>query len=133
MLEKLYEKSERQTYAALVSLIILQVVMLLALYFKSSPRPPEVIVLFAIGPFLACSLSATIGAIIIGPLSDKTGKALSIAAALMALISFGPQKYFDAQFALIWPAVLTGQIAICVIFYRILRANSSSVDGGQVA
>lgn len=133
MLKTSSEKSERQILAALASLIILQLVMLFALYFKSPPHPPETIVLFAIGPYLACSFCVAIAAIFVGPLTDMTGKMLSIAAAIMALLSFGPQKYFDAQFGLIWPAVVAGQVAACVIFFQIFKANSSSVDGEQKA
>lgn len=44
-------------------------------------------------------------------------------AAVMALISFGPQKYLDAQFPLIWPAVLAGQIAAAVVIYTAFRAR----------
>lgn len=46
-------------------------------------------------------------------------------AALMALVSFGPQKYFDAQFDLIYPAVILGQIAALVIFLKVFIAFRS--------
>jgi len=39
----------------------------------------------------------------------------------MALISFGPQKYFDPELAAIWPAVLAGQVAVAAILVRIVR------------
>ncbi len=38
----------------------------------------------------------------------------------MAAISFGPQKYFDAQFGPIWPAVIAGQVAIVTIAFGAL-------------
>ena len=37
-------------------------------------------------------------------------------------MSFGPQKYFDAQFTLIWPAVVSGQIAAIVVLVQIFRS-----------
>jgi len=40
---------------------------------------------------------------------------LHLAAVALALVSFGPQKYLDAQFPLIWPAVVTAQLAIVII------------------
>lgn len=105
----------RQANAALTALIILQLVMLGALFAQSAPHPPATIPLFGIAPFLAAALSAASAAIIIGPLETSTGRILAVTAALMALLSYGPQKYLDAQFALIWPAVIAGQIAAVAI------------------
>ena len=105
----------RHAHAALATLIILQLVMLGALFAQSAPHPPAAIPLFGIAPFLAVALSAALAAIIIDPLDTTTGRVLSALAALMALLSFGPQKYLDAQFSLIWPAVITGQIAAVAI------------------
>lgn len=114
----------RQANAALCALIILQLVMLGALFAQSAPHPPATIPLFAIAPFLAAALSVTAGAIITGPLDTTTGRVLSVLAALMALLSYGPQKYLDAQFALIWPAVITGQIAAVAL---IVLAGSAAL------
>lgn len=114
----------RQANAALCALIILQLIMLGALFAQSAPHPPATIPLFAIAPFLAAALSVTAGAIITGPLDTTTGRVLSVLAALMALLSYGPQKYLDAQFALIWPAVITGQIAAIVL---IVLAGSAAL------
>ena len=114
----------RQANAALCALIILQLVMLGALFAQSAPHPPATIPLFAIAPFLAAALSVAAGAIITGPLDTTTGRVLSVLAALMALLSYAPQKYLDAQFALIWPAVITGQIAAIVL---IVLAGSAAL------
>lgn len=111
---------ERSTNAALASLIILQTVMLAALYAKTVPHPPAMTPFFGIAPFLAMSLSAAVSAIIVGPTHTATGKILAIGAALLGLVSFGPQKYFDAQFALIWPAVICGQIAVLAVLANTL-------------
>lgn len=114
----------RQANAALCALIILQLIMLGALFAQSAPHPPATIPLFGIAPFLAAALSVAAGAIITGPLDTTTGRVLSVLAALMALLSYGPQKYLDAQFALIWPAVVTGQIAAVVL---IVLAGSAAL------
>ena len=62
--------------------------------------------------------------------TGRTGASLAVLSAIFALLSFGPHKYFEAQFALIWPAVVGGQIAALVIFYQALRVfrTSSTVD-----
>lgn len=114
--------SDRQTLAALATLILLQLIMLSALYAGVRPHPPETTPLFGIAPFLGASVSVALSAMVLQPLTSATGRGLSLLAALMALISFGPQKYLDAQIGLIWPAVLFGQLAALVIFFRVAGA-----------
>lgn len=104
-------QSDRPQRALLTSLIILQAVMLASLFAGVAPHPPATTPVFGIGPFLGVALAVTASAIIIGPAEGRMGPILSGFAALAALMSFGPQKYFDAQFSLIWPAVLAGQFA----------------------
>ncbi|MCV6592959.1 MAG: hypothetical protein OIF48_08415 [Silicimonas sp.] len=129
-------QSDRQALAALTTLILLQVIMLLALFAGVRPHPPETIPLFGIAPFLGASLSIALSAILLHPLATRIGRGLSLLAAAMALVSFGPQKYFDAQFPLIWPAVLLGQMAALVILVRVVTAARSGVENrtaqGQV-
>ncbi len=108
--------SDRTLPAALACLIILQFIMLGSLYAGVAPHPPAATPLFGIGPFLGASLSAAVAALILGPADSRAGRVLAGLAALAALVSFGPQKYMDTQFALIWPAVLSGQIAVLTIF-----------------
>jgi len=110
----------RSITAALSALIILQLVMLGALYAQVPPHPPATIPLFAIAPFLAVALATAAAALIVGPVAGRTGRALSLLAALMALLSFGPQKYLDPQFPLIWPAVLAAQVAVIAVFVGVL-------------
>lgn len=114
-------QSDRYALAALATLILLQLIMLSALYAGIRPHPPEATPLFGIAPFIGASVSIALAAIIMAPLSNPTGRVLSILAALTALVSFGPQKYFDNQFGLIWPAVLLGQAAILTIVVQLLR------------
>ena len=113
--------TQRLSHIALATLIILQTVMLGSLYAGVAPHPPATIPLFAIAPFLAVALSVAAGAMIAGPATSTTGRILAVLAAACALLSFGPQKYADAQFHLIWPAVITGQIASVGILYCVLR------------
>jgi hypothetical protein len=123
----------RQTIAALAALIALQLIMLSALYAGIRPHPPIATPLFGIAPFLGASVAIAIGAIIVEPLSTAAGRRLSVMAAVLALVSFGPQKYLDAQFALIWPAVLLGQFAALVIFARVFVAVRSASGAAATA
>lgn len=114
----------KQTYpatAALSTLIILQVVMLGALYAQIAPHPPNAVAPFAIAPFLSVSLSAAVCAMLMGENTTRIGRGFCLLAAFMALVSFGPQKYFDAAFPLIWPAVIAAQIAIIALITLCLR------------
>lgn len=122
--------------AALSVLIILQLVMLTALYAGVAPHPPFATPLFGIAPFLGASMGAAAAAIVLGSNSSRAGRVLSLAATVMALISFGPQKYFDAQFGLIWPAVIAGQIASLAVVASLvsgLRSESPAQMKGQAA
>lgn len=114
--------------AALSGLIGLQTIMLASLMVKLPPHPPLATPLFAMGPFLAASISIAVAALVAGATSSRTGTVISIIAALLALISFGPQKWFDAAILQIWPAVLLGQICAAAIVwcaYRTLRNQHS--------
>lgn len=115
------EQSTRHVTAALATLILLQGIMLSALYAEIRPHPPTATPLFGIAPFLGAAMSVALAAIIVQPLGGRAGCILSVLAALMALVSFGPQKYFDAQFDLIYPAVLLGQFAALVIFASVVK------------
>lgn len=115
------EHSNRHVVAALAVLILLQGIMLSALYAGIRPHPPVATPLFGIAPFLGAATSVALAAIIMQPLTSRAGRVLSVLAALMALVSFGPQKYFDAQFGLIYPAVLLGQFAALVIFASVVK------------
>ena len=121
-------QSDRYTLAALVTLILLQVIMLSALYAGIRPHPPEATPLFGMAPFIGASVSIALSAIIVAPLTNAAGRVLSMLTALTALVSFGPQKYFDAQFGLIWPAVLLGQAAVLTIIVQLLRTGSKQAN-----
>lgn len=113
--------SDKTAIASLHTLIILQLVMLVALYAGVRPHPPATIPLFAIAPFLGAAISSAFVAIAFATTDTKVGRIFCIIAAFLAAISFGPQKFFDPQFYLIWPAVIAGQIAIVALAIQVKR------------
>jgi hypothetical protein len=117
--------------AALVVLIVLQLVMLFALFNKTPPHPPLVVPLFALGPFLGAALAIAAAALMLGSSNTVAGRGASVLSALMALISFGPQKWFDPAIDQIWPAVLLGEIAAIVIAVTCFSARSRSADARE--
>jgi hypothetical protein len=123
--------SDRHAYAALAALIVLQVFMLSALYAGIKPHPPIATPLFGIAPFLGASVAIALWAAIVQPLKSVAGRWLSVLSALLALVSFGPQKYLDPQFALIWPAVLMGQVSALVLFTQVFGAISARSGEGM--
>jgi len=113
---------ERAVTAALMALIILQAIMLMSLYAGVPPHPPVSTPLFGIGPFIGAAVAMAAASIVVGPLSSPLGRTLAALAVAFALASFGPQKYFNAQFGLIWPAVLTAQGASAIIVFHLVRS-----------
>jgi len=71
--------------AALATLIILQLVMLFALFTQTGPHPPNAVAPFAIAPFLSVSLSVAVMAILFGATNTSAGSATAVIAALLAL------------------------------------------------
>jgi hypothetical protein len=112
---------ERPVTAALLALVVLQAVMLASLFAGVAPHPPATTPLFGIAPFVAAAIAAAAAAIALGPLGGFAGRALSLVAALAALVSYGPQKYLDPQLALIWPAVVAGQLAAAAVLIQLAR------------
>lgn len=100
--------------AALSALIVLQLIMLSALYAGIKPHPPVATPLFGIAPFIGASVATALASMMLTPQS-RAGRILAVLAALMAAASFGPQKYFVPEFPLIWPAVVCGQVAIIAV------------------
>lgn len=107
--------SQTTCRAALAALIILQLVMLGSLYAGVAPHPPATTPLFGIGPFLGAAFAAATMALLLGPTETASGRGFAGLATLMALVSFGPQKYFDPQIAMIWPSVVAGQVAAVIV------------------
>ncbi len=117
--------------AGLQALIILQLVMLGALFAGVPPHPPPAISLFGIAPFLAVAIAAAAVAWYLGPLSNNAGRILAALAAALGLLSFGPQKYLDPQFPVIWPAVVSGQIAAIAVFTVLIKSQFQHSKRGE--
>lgn len=117
--------TSRQICAALAVLLTLQVVMLAELFAGVPPHPPEQIALFGIAPFLSVSLATAVAALVVGPTDTLAGRSLSLLAGLLAMLSYGPQKYVDPQFPLIWPAVVVAQLAVVVLVMGVVLPSRS--------
>lgn len=101
--------------ASVIALLIITAVMLSALFTRTSSHPPIEVPPFALGPFLGASLS--IGGAVVYLVLKRAPycRVISLLFALSALVSFGPQKFFDPWFSRVWPAVITAQLAVLVI------------------
>lgn len=111
--------------AALSALIIIHLAMLFGLFSGVEPHPPVKLKLFAMSPFLSVVIAAAVSAMIMGPVSSRSGKVLAILASLLALVSFGPHKFFDPALPLIWPALVTVWVAIAALIFSILGESRS--------
>ncbi|MEM8753708.1 MAG: hypothetical protein AAGF90_12095 [Pseudomonadota bacterium] len=99
--------------AALIFLGVVQCLMLVALFTETPPHPPLAVAPFALGPFLSASVGLAFAAA--WSRARGGGPTAPLLAVAAALVSFGPQKYFDAAFPQIWPAVIAAQAAMLVI------------------
>ena len=107
--------------AALGTLIILQLTMLGALFFKVPPHPPEIIPIGGMAPMVGAALCAAFAALVFKG-EGTVGKLMIILTCLLSAISYGPQKFFDPAFPLVWPAVIAGQIAVLALLIPIGRS-----------
>ncbi len=101
--------------AAVLVLLVLTAVMLLALFSRTAPHPPLEVAPFALAPFLGASLAIGAAAFHLLSQGSRYGEIAAIVFAVTAVLSFGPQKYFDPAFSRIWPAVITAQVAVLFI------------------
>lgn len=122
--------------AALSVLLVLQLTMLGAMFSGTEPHPPLTVAPFAIAPFLGAAISMAVAAIVLGGTEGRRGAIASTTAAVLSLVSFGPQKWVDPSISLIWPAVLLGQLAaltLLVLAVRHIRSASSIGPSSSVA
>lgn len=117
------------TIAAVIALLCITATMLLFLVTQTDPHPPNRIALFALGPFFSASLAIRFVAWQLSNTGHPAGKVCALLFALTGLLSFGPHKYFDPSFPLIWPAVVAAQISIVVIAARGIRLRRKHPDG----
>ena len=85
--------------AALSVLIILQLVMLTALYAGVPPHPPVATPLFGIAPLLGAYLGAAVAAIVLGSNTSRAGRLLSLAvvSSLVSGARFAPAAQPEGQ------------------------------------
>ncbi len=118
--------------AAVAILLVLTSVMLLAMFTRTEPHPPFEVTPFALGPFLAASLAMGTAAYVLIARGAQAGIWIALLFALTALVSYGPQKYFDPAFSRIWPAVILAQAAVAAIFVRTVgRMKSGRGSAGS--
>ncbi|MFC1968847.1 hypothetical protein ACFLVX_05655 [Chloroflexota bacterium] len=93
--------------SALAGLIILEGVLLGALWAQVQPHPEA-----RLGPFIATSLSLAIVSIPLVWWRNKIGYTISIIVGLFGLLAFGPQKFFteSATANQIFPAIIVGTV-----------------------
>ena len=108
----------RCTAAAIMALVVLTSVMLLAMFTCTEPHPPLEVAPFALAPVLAASLAIGVAAHVLIASGARFAITTALLFALTALVSYGPQKYFDPALPGIWPAVVVAQVAIVVIVAR---------------
>lgn len=95
------------------------------MFTQTSPHPPLTIPLFAMGPFLGAAIALAFCSILVGSEHTKPGLILALGATIAALISFGPQKWFDPLFHQIWPAVIGAQVCAAVIIARVFSQKKT--------
>jgi hypothetical protein len=124
------EFAKSRSDAALCTLVVLQLTMLAALFTQTPPHPPVAVAPFALGPFLGASIAIAVAAIVLGATQTRLGTAVSLLAAGLGLVSYGPQKWVDPAIAQIWPAVLLGEIAaISLLADAIMSRRAPHANG----
>jgi len=120
MITNIENKSEKDLIirAGLLILTVLQLLMLAALYTRTVPHPPLEVAPFALGPFISASIALAVAALAT-PIG-RLGSSLIVVACLTALVSYGPQKWFDPAIGGIWPAVLVAQCAVIAILTQMV-------------
>lgn len=112
--------------AALGALVVLQITMLAALFSRTAPHPPLVIVPFALGPFLGASIAVAIAAMVLQFNPSKLASVSAVVAVALALVSLGPQKWIDPNISQIWPAILVGQFAAITLMISVFKHKTRS-------
>lgn len=119
--------------AGITMLLVITIVMLWAMFAQSPPHPPAAIPLFALGPFFGASLGLGAAALILTLCRAPGAGLLAVLFAVTGILSFGPQKYTDPSFPLIWPSVVTAQGAILAILASVLPARLVGADRARVS
>ena len=97
--------------SSLIGLIVLNSVMLGALFAQVPPNPPG-----RFGPYIGATLSLALLSLPLIFWRNRIGYISSIVVGLMCLMSLGPQKFFIEQAAnLLFPVIILGSILSFVL------------------
>lgn len=98
-------------FSSLIGLLVLNAVMLLALFAQVAPNPPG-----KFGPFIGATISLAAMALPLISWQNRWGLLPALLAALMSLLSLGPHKLFlEPTAALLWPVILLGSVLILLV------------------
>ncbi len=97
--------------SSLIGLIIINGVMLGALFAQVPPNPPG-----RVGPYIGATLSLAVLSLSLSFWRNRIGYLSSIIVGLMCLLSLGPQKFFLEQAAVsLSPVIILGSILSVVL------------------
>ncbi len=125
------ERERVRLTAIALFMAIVQIAMLGALYSQTAPHPPLAVPPFAIAPMLSASIALCLVLGWLAAQGDKGAvKLIALPVILLALVSYGPQKYLDPAFPQIWIAVVPMQVAtvaLALMSYRPTARKSAEV------
>ena len=103
--------------SSLLGLIVLNCVMLGALFAQVAPNPPG-----KFGPYIGATIALAVLSLPLVYWRNKIGYICSTIVGLMCLMSLGPQKFFIEKTAnLLSPVIILGSIlSVVLIIYSIM-------------
>ena len=109
--------------SSLLGLIVLNCVMLGALFAQVAPNPPG-----RFGPYIGATIALAVLSLPLVYWRNKIGYICSVIDGFMCLMSLGPQKFFIEPTAkLLSPVIILGTIlSIVIIIYSILAWREKS-------
>ena len=97
--------------SALAGLVILEGVLLGALWAQVQPHPPA-----RVGPFIAASLCLAVVSIPLVWWRNKIGYIISIIVGVLGLVSFSPLKFFyDESAGQVLPVIMVGTVLVVAL------------------
>ena len=103
--------------SSLLGLIVLNCVMLGALFAQVAPNPPG-----KFGPYIGATIALAVLSLPLVYWRNKIGYICSTIVGLMCLMSLGPQKFFIEKTAnLLSPVIILGStLSVVIIIYSIM-------------
>ena len=98
-------------FSSLLGLLVLNAVMLLALFAQVAPNPPG-----RFGPYIGTTIALAAMALPLITWQNRWGLLPALLAALMSMLSLGPHKlFFEPAAVLLWPVILLGSVLIILV------------------